>query len=929
MNEEEVSTIVETLEKGRTTSAPSEKGMLTLTIDGKVTTVPSGTTVFDAVKGVGVDLPAMCYHYAFSPFGSCGICLVEVEGKNNNVRACTAKSVDKMVIRTDTDKMVDARKKALEKHLSTHPLDCPVCDADGKCELQDMTYALGVYDIKTSVRKNIPEDTRSVGLDFNMERCILCGQCINVCKEVQEIDALCFYKKDGKTHVGAHGGVPLDCEFCGDCLAVCPVGAIVSRFSKYAFKPWQLKKTETTCTYCSDGCKITLESEEQKVVRVTSALSYFSKFGHEVQPGEDHGGICVRGRFGFQMIQSKERLVRPIAQKGGRMVTLPWPIAVSQIAKQLQEIKATYGGEAIAGLITARCTNEEIYLFQKLMRSVLGSNNIDTSARYGHVNSVFGMRHTLGVGSATTDFKKTTLSDVILMVGTNITETHPVASLRVKEAKNKFGAKIIVADSVKTNMLKLSTDPLQFHPGGQEALIVGLIKAVIEEKLAYPPFVQKYPSQYQALVDCMAFHTRERLTAQSGISWEKMVAAATLLAKSKRGTLIWGEGVVSQRDGYINVLRLIDLALLCGLVEKEGAGILPLCEENNEQGSLDMGGVAEFLPGQIPYSDEAARQRFSIAWNTDLPASVGATRATGAAGATLPEIISRALRGEIKALYLVGENPLGTLPASMRVREALAQIPLIICQDPFLTATGEMAHYVLPAVTFAEKAGTFTNVEGKIRRVEQALDLELWSEARPDWEIFARIAKQMGQPLSYLSPQEIASEISEQVPGYFQGERTPIQPVQIDRYMTQTFVTELEGRYDRGVSDVPNSDAAMQLSFCQVIYHSGKMTTHDDALMKIYGAPALSIGEADAESLKVKSGDRVKIKTVFGEVEVICKVTPMLPMGVVQYPEHFNQPAVKDLLSCETDPITQALYFKTGRVTLEKVYDLKLAMAAL
>ncbi|MFQ5781413.1 MAG: molybdopterin-dependent oxidoreductase, partial [Nitrospiria bacterium] len=502
------------------------------------------------------------------------------EGKRNNVRSCTAKAADQMVIRTDTENIIEARKKAVEKHLVTHPLDCPVCDADGKCELQDMTYDLGVYDIKKGVRKQIPEDNRSIVLDFNMERCILCGQCINVCKEVQLIDALCFYKKDKKTHVGAHGGVPLHCEFCGDCLAVCPVGAIVSRFSKYAFKPWQLKKTETTCSYCSDGCTLTLESQERSVVRVTSKLSYHTKFGDGVKPEEGHGGICVRGRFGFQYIQSEKRLSRPLAKIDGRQVEIPWISAMIKIGKRLTEIKKEYGGQAIAGLISGRCTNEEVYLFQRLMRSVLGSNNIDTAARYGHMNSVLAMQRALGVGRSTTSYEKITLSDVNFLIGTNITETNPIASLRVKKAKTHFDAKIIVADTWETKMMKLATHPLQMAPLAEGLFIQGLVKAVLDKGLVHPPVAAEYGSAIEALREGVAGLSERVIGERSGVPWDKISEAAELLANAKRGTIIWGEGIVSQKGGYENALRLIDLALITGLLEKEGAGLQPICEEN-------------------------------------------------------------------------------------------------------------------------------------------------------------------------------------------------------------------------------------------------------------------------------------------------------------------------------------------------------------
>jgi formate dehydrogenase alpha subunit len=891
-------------------AAPAKK-MLDVTIDGKKLSVPEGSLLLDTIRGLGMEIPAMCYHYTFSSFGSCGVCLVEVEGKNNNVRSCTAKITNGMVVKTNTEKIIDARKKAIEKHLVVHPLDCPVCDADGKCELQDMTYNLGVYDIKKGVRKEIPEDTRSLVLDFNMNRCILCGQCINVCKEVQLVDALCFYKKDGKTHVGAHGGAPLYCEFCGDCLAVCPVGAIVSRFSKYSFKPWQLKKTTTTCGYCSDGCTLHLESEAQKVVRVTSKLSYLNKFGKETEPGDDHGGTCVRGRFGFQYNQSESRLSRPLMKVDGAWTEVPWIKAISAVGKRLMEIKAQHGGQAIAGLITGRCTNEEIYLFQRLMRSVLGTNHIDTAARYGHMNSVIALQHALGIGHATTTDKKMTLSDVILMIGNDMTETNPVTALRLKEAKSRFEAKLIVADTLQSNMMKLATHPLPLSVDGETALIQGLVKAVIDKGLAFPSFVQNYPAAYEALRQSVAVLSEEALAQQSGLAWEKIAEAAERLAKSKRGTLIWGEGIVSRKGGYENVLRLIDLALLTGLIEKEGAGLLPICEENNEQGAVDMGAVPEFLPGQRPYASEVDRSRFRSTWYSDLPEGIGAT---------LPEILERAERGEIKALYLVGENPLGTLPVSMRVRQALENVEFIVCQDPFLTETGEMADFVLPAAVAAEKEGTFTDVEGKIRRVAPAFDPR--GEARPDWKIFCDLSKAMNHPLQYKGPEDIAQEIAKLVPGYFRDERPTPRP---EHYSDGGFIAEMTGRY-RPTEQKKQEAFPLSLNLVQVLYHSGKLSTRDPGLMKIDAKAVLYISAADAEAMGLKTNDTVKIKSSLGQVEVPVEVSETLSKGVVQFPNHFNRPNVKDLLTGEIDPATHVPYFKEGAVALEKVWKVQLTV---
>ncbi len=900
---------------GKQTAAPdSEKVMVEITIDGNKVTAEEGSSLFNAVKWTGVELPAMCYHYSFSPFGSCGLCLVEVEGKKNNVRACTAKVIEGMVVHTDTEKMAEARKKGVEKHLKTHPLDCPVCDKDGQCELQDMAYDLEVYDIKKGKRKEIPEDTRSIVLDFNMERCILCGQCINVCKEVQLVDALCFFKKDKKTHVGPHDQGPLYCEFCGDCLTVCPVGAIVSKFSKSTFKPWQLQKTKTTCSFCSDGCNITLETKNRDIIVVSSDLSYESKFGFDVEPGEGHGGICVRGRFGFKYVMSDQRLSKPLSKIDGELTAIPWFKALAEIGKRLNAIKGQYGGKAIAGLISGRCTNEAVYLFQRLMRGVLGTNNIDTAARYGHMNSILAMRKALKIGRSTVTHQELALSDIILMVGSNLTETNPITGLQVKKSFNEYGGKLLVADSSQTNIMKLATHPLQLALHSEPVFIRGLIKAVVMKGLTDLDFIEKHPVAFEALQNTVSKFSEEAIAEKTGLPWEKIVEAAELIAGSKRGILLWGEGIVAQKGAYENILCLIDLALITGLLRKEGGGLLPICEENNEQGAVDMGGVPEFLPGQVPFSSDAERQRFSSLWHAAQP-----DLTDGPTGLSLPEIIQAAHRGEIKALYLVGENPLGSLPASMKVREALEKIDLIIAQDPFLTDSGEVADFVLPAATFAEKEGTFTNVAGEVNRVSEAFYPR--GEARPDWKIFSDLSKHLGQPIQYRSSEEIYQEIAQVIPGYFRGNKQTAQP---DDYLNHDFSEKITDRYPLA-SVTKNPEAPFMLSLEQVLYHSGKLSTRDEGLMKIDSKAVLRIGEEEADTLNVKTGDPVILKSSLGQLEVLLEISPALPKGLVCFPLHFNDPPVKDLLACETDPETHVIYFKRGSVTLERsaAIDLK------
>jgi formate dehydrogenase alpha subunit len=888
-----------------------EKAMVELTIDGEKVSAPEGTSIYDVVIHMGKTLPSMCYHYTFSPFGSCGICLVEVEGKKAPVRSCTAPIAPNMVVRISGQPLWEAQKKAIEKHLTVHPLDCPVCDADGRCELQDMSYEFGVSQLGTVKQKGIPEDTRSIVLDFNMNRCILCGQCINICKEVQMVDALQFLKKDGHTHVVAKGDKALYCEFCGDCLEVCPVGAITNKFSKYVYKPWQLKTTPTTCATCGDGCTLVIDTKEDQVVRVRSNLTWKSKWGEHSETVNGHGGICGRGRFGFQFINSKERLSQPLIRRNGQLVETPWFVASSYVAQRLAEIKTQYGGQAIAGLITARCTNEEMYLFQKFMRTALGTHHIDSSARYGHINFILAMKNALGLGRGMVKNTDLTLANAIIVIGSDMTETNPVAALRVKEALRNYGAKVVVVHPAKTHLANLATHHLAVKPGSERALIQGLIKVLIEQNLVNEEVARKYPEALARIKESVAAISLESIQNETGIEPAQLQEVADLFSKAKRGVIVCAEGILQRPKGYENTQLLVDLAMWAGQLERPGCGITAMCEENNEQGAVEMGVVPELLPGQLAFADPAARQKFREAWGEEIPAQQGHTLLT---------ILERARKGEIKALYLVGENPVGTLPASMKVREALERVSasggFVICQDLFLTETGQLADAVLPACSFAEKEGTFTNFEGKINPVMRAL--EYVGESKADWEIFTELAGAMGYPLSYVSAEEIRQEMTHLLPGFLGNRSQPPQP-QVDHYVSNGFMANLSQRYAFLTQGSDQAEYPFVLVLGQILYHSGKLTTRSEGLMKIFDKRLIQMSPADGERLGIADGEKVRVRSPLGTVEVGVELNPMFPQGMCFFPEHFNEPAVKDLIPCEADPVTGAPYYKFGRVAIEKL----------
>jgi formate dehydrogenase (NADP+) alpha subunit len=889
------------------TSPDTEAPSIELTIDGQPVQARAGVSLYDVISQTGKIIPAMCYHYTFDPFGSCGMCLVMVEGKKAPVRSCTAKAEAGMLVRCEGDDLHAARKKAVEKHLTIHPLDCPVCDADGHCELQDMAFTHGVTNLVNPKPKGLPEDRRSLVLDFNMNRCILCGECINICKDVQMIDALEFIKKEGTTHVVAKGDHGLECEFCGDCLAVCPVGAITNKYSKYLYKPWQLKKTTTTCAYCADGCQLYIETSGRDVQRVTSPLSWKNKWGDRAETAKGHGGACVLGKFGFQYIDSKERLGAPLLRTEDGLIPHSWYDAMNFVRERLSAIKAVHGPDAIAGLITARCTNEELYLFQKLMRAAIGTNQMDSSARYGYLNFVRAMRHTVGVGRLMNNYVDITKAKTLLLIGTDMTETNPITALRVKEALRVYGANVIVADTAATHIAKLASHPLAIAAGAEGWLIKALVKAVLDEDLVDEAAISAAPEAFAALKRAAAAMDWDMLTARSGLARDAILEAARLYAEAPCAVILIGEGVIRRASGYENVLNLVDLAWVTGKLTKPGCGINALAEEANEQGAVDMGVAPELLPGQASYADPRARDRFARAWNVMLPSGPGAG---------LMEILEGCRTGRIKALYVVGENPLGTLPASTGVREALEQLELLICQDPFLTDTGRLAHVVLPAVTSAEKDGTFTDLQGKVNRVRQAL--EAYEEARPDWEIFAALGSLLGYPMDYEDPQAVQSELQTLLPGYYNlGEPRPAV-AKPQEYLRTGYVEQVAARY-RSDAEAPPAEKPFALVMGKVLYHSGKLSTRASGLTQLYpNRGRLQMHPDDLARMQITERDTVRVTSARGIIELRTESNVNLAPGLCFFPEHFNDPPVQDLMDWTIDPITGVPTFKFTYVAIDK-----------
>ncbi|HET8761060.1 MAG TPA: molybdopterin-dependent oxidoreductase, partial [Nitrospiria bacterium] len=571
------------------------------------------------------------------------------------------------------------------------------------------------------------------------------------------------------------------------------------------------------------------------------------------------------------------------------------------IAKRLRAIKNEHGPDAIAGLITARCTNEDLYAFQRFMRQAVGTNQIDSSARYGHAVYVEAMERALGVVQPTLSFRDLTMARSILVVGSDLTETNPILSLRVKDAFSNFHAQLIVAHSMRTNLTKLAPYPYQVPAGSEGAFVQGVTKAIVESGLVPARVTTEQGAAVSVLASALAALSWDALRVATGLSREQFAEAAGVFLSGETRAIVLGEQIVNRPDGYANVLRIADLMLASGMVGQPGSGVVRTCEENNERGAIATGALADRLPGGSRYDDAAARSRIESAWGTTLPTN----------GATLTEILDGIRAGRIKALYAVGENPLGTLPASAGVREALAKLDLLIVQDAFLTEMGEAAHVVLPAALAAEKSGTFLDGQGSLQPVVRALDPP--GEARTDWEIFSELGQLLGASFDYTEAEEIRRELLQVAPAAFEmpGATRPAAGLSAD----------VAARYARAAvsSGATNAEYPVELSLYQVLYHSGKMSTRDKGLLEINAKKLLQISLKDAEALGLADNGRVKVSSPLGSVEVGVETNLDLPAGSCRFPEHFNDPAVKDVLPMLVDPVTKSPVFKAGRVKFVKV----------
>jgi formate dehydrogenase alpha subunit len=881
--------------------------MVRLTIDGTEVHVPKGTLLIEAARRVGVMIPHFCYHPKLKPDANCRMCLVEIEKMPKLQTACSTPVDEGMSVRTATTVVNDAHKSVLEFILANHPLDCPVCDQGGKCDLQDFSHqytATGSRFVET--KRIFQKDYFSPLIETQMNRCVQCLRCVRYCDEVMDVKALAPAGRGTMTEIKHFGPHPLDCEFCGGCVQICPVGAITSRLSMYEYRPWMLKRTDTTCGYCGDGCQMTVQTKDRELIEVNSAHG----------AGRNNGDLCARGFFGFHATSHPERLTHPLIRRNGVLTQATWEEALEFVADRAGRIKAAYGGQSVGGLISGRCTNEDLYLFQKFMRVAIGTNNIDSSARYGHLNGLQAMRRVQGTHRWTVSFDDIAAADVLLLVGTNITESNPITGLKVKEAVKKHGAKLITIESLEpaietiSNIANLSLHHFCVSTPHIPDAVLGLLKALVEEQAVQPDLLKRHPAFVNAVSHVLQQIAWEDLRRSTSIDRAAFVEAVNILTSGQRVVVLAGQGLLRGARGHAGSLNLLDLLLLSGILDQPGCGFAPLTEENNDQGAVEMGAVAEFLPGPSDVTSRAERDRITSLWKKEpLPSG----------GASLIEMLDHARIGTLKALFVVGENPVGTLPDHLRAEESLRTLDLLVCQELFLTETAALAHVVLPAASSMEKSGTFTNTEGHVQAVRPSV--EPVGESRPDWEIFSALSILMDTPLEYEESREILKEIRSVIPGYASLGPAPLPPrivrTAVDRYLADGYQDDLPARYTIE-PPTPLPDGTVRLELVQSLFHSGKLSTRSKGLMQVEGSGVLRINPFDAGRFALGDGNRVRLSNARGEMTTTVKVSGRVPQGSAWFPDHFGRAALH-LFDCVIDPVTRTPSFRTTSVSVMKV----------
>lgn len=675
--------------------------MVTLNIDDKQVSVDKDATIYEAAKIAGINIPILCHDKKLKPFGACRMCLVEVEQmKGRLIPACTTPVTEGMIVRSSTPAVIKARKLVLELLLLNHPLDCPVCDKGGDCELQNLTYDYKVNSNRLQDEKfQFEIDYNNPLIERDQNRCVLCGKCVRICDEIVSRGALTFISRGIETKIGTEFDGPLSCEFCGSCISVCPVGALLARPFKFKSRFWALKNKKTVCGYCGTGCNLTLGVKDNKSVVTTI---------YDENQGFHNGQLCVRGRFGYQFISSPKRLTTPLIRKNGQLVESSWDEAFSVVADRLKS-----AGSSTAALATARLTNEEFHLLKKFMKEQLGSENLDHSAGYGHAAVSAGLARSFGVAASSATIPDVQKADLLLMIKTDCYETHPVVGFEVNMAVRNRGAKLYVISDKRGKVSRLPGATLLLNKPGTDILLLNSIcKTLIDQKLNVVPPTPELVTYLEE------FHP-EKVADQIGITATEIISLAKAYSAASKALILFTSGLAYPETGADLASAVANLAILAGKVQGEGTGVLALQEKNNSQGAIDSG----FVPSKSAMNAAA--------------------------------ILEGASSGVVKALYIAGENPVVSYRNRQKVVKALESLEFLVVADLFMTETAAMADVVLPACSYAEKEGTFTSTDRRLQKISPIIPAV--GQSKSDFQIISELICRLGGD----APKSIESTFSE------------------------------------------------------------------------------------------------------------------------------------------------------------------------
>ncbi|MGL0951888.1 formate dehydrogenase subunit alpha [Vibrio vulnificus] len=825
-------------------------------------------------------------------------------------------------------------------------LECG-CQVNTSCDLRDYATEYGAeqhfhysVDIKShdewqALRQNDPRhkypiDHSSEFIVFDANRCISCGQCIQACREQSVQGVLSFMnlekgrpvvRPDCRPNFGGQGVMMGDsrCVQCGACVQACPVGAMTDGRDRSQGRETLLKKVDTICTYCGVGCKLTMHVDE-----AANQIRYVEGAHSPV----NESMLCVKGRYGFDFVASEERLTTPLIRKDGWLQPASWQEAIRLIADKFSTIKQDFGGRALAGFSSAKTTNEDNYAFQKFMRRELGTNNVDHCARLCHASTVTGLEASLGSGAMTNDIPSIKHSDVIFIIGSDTSAAHPVIASHIKQAVRHHGARLIVADPKRIGMADHAELYLAHRPGTDVMLINGVMQQIIKNGWYDMEYIEERVDGFDTMLQevMSPAYALDKVELVTGVKADDIFAMARMIGTAKRTAVYYSMGITQHTTGHDNVRSIANLQLLCGNIGIEGGGINPLRGQSNVQGACDMGALPNNYPGYQKVYNPLVREKFVIEWD--------APNLSAEPGLTLTEIIDGACRRDVRALYVMGENPVLSDPNQAHVIEGLEALDFLVVQDIFLTETAQYADVVLPSCSFAEKSGHFTNTERRVQRIYPAVNPP--GEAKEDWRIIQEIANAMGSDWHYRSVADITNEITRVTPQYagLKWDNITREGVQWPsnknnpagtRIMHQTQFTRGKGQMEaipfRYAAELPDEEYPLVLTTGRVLeqFHTGTMTRKTQGLNNLAG-PRAMISVQDAEALGIGNGDMLKVSTRRGEIEIAAFVTKRMQAGVVFIPFHFVESPVNRLTTTATDPHAKIPEFKVAAVRVEKLH---------